>query len=515
MGRFEKSVLNLFAAWGGQAVAVLFTFATRSVFAYHLSMDYLGLESLFSNILSVLSLADLGIGTAITFALYRPIALNDVALVKSLMRIFKRTYIAIGSVIIAAGFFLAPFVRYLIEGAPDISNLEMYFFFFVFNTGVSYFFSYKAVLISANQKNHIVSLVQYGFQVVMCIAQMAVILLLHSYLGFLVCMLLSTIVQNIVLSILANSMYPFLRERDVRPVPKEIMREIVKNTSALIVHRVAGAASTPASSIIISTFSGIRAIALYGNYILVLNSVQRLLSKVFDAIQASVGNLGATEDPEYQYKIFEETLFCNGLICTAIYVVLLSCFNPIVTIWLGEEYEFPFLTVLLLVFWYFTKGMRSAVLTFTNAYGLYWRTWYKAVFEAVVLLCCSLLLVQQFSVNGVVVAGIVSSLLISSPLEAFALFKYGFKKPLAPYFACLAKYYILAAGAGFASIAVCSFVRLPLPAQIAFNVFISLVCCVAVFCIFMRKTTAYAGFVSLIQRMFDMIKRLRKSDQPD
>ena len=512
MGRFENSMRNLFAAWGGQAVSVLFTFVTRSVFAYQLSMEYLGVENLFSNVLTILSLADLGVGSAITFALYKPIAENDTELVKSLMRLFKRAYIIIGCAIAIVGLVLAPFVGYLIEDAPDIPDLSLYFLFFVLNTAVSYFFSYKGSLIYAYQKNYIVSLIQYGFQIAMCIVQIVLIFAFHSYILFLACMLLSTLGQNLMIARTADNMFPYLRDRGAAPLSRAMLVDIAKNTAALLMHRVAGAASTPASSVIVSAFVGIKAISIYGSYLLVLNSLQKIMVKVFDAIQASVGNMGVTEDVGRQYQVFRESLFVNAALYATVYAAVLCCMDAFVGLWLGEQYVFPDLTCVLMVGWYFALGMRACVQAFTGAYGLYWKSWYKAVAETVFLLGSSLVLVRVLGINGVALSGLLSALVISTPIEAYVLFRHGFHLPVKLFYRQAAGYYVVAVGAGAASFLLCQLIGLGGIAAIVVNAAVAIAVCVVLFSVFFGRTDEFKQSLTLVKRAASMVvRRARKS----
>ena len=280
--RLENSARNVLVALGGQAFSIILAFVTRGIFARQLSLEYMGLENLFSNVLTILSLADLGVASAIIFALYRPLAEENHEQVRAIMRLFRNVYVIIGLVIIAAGLALTPYIDVLIKDTPDIPYLKLYFFMFVANTGISYFFSYKGCLIAADQKKYIVSLNQYAFQIVMCIAQIAVLFVTHNYFLFLCCMVGSTLLQNISISIIANRMYPYILKGKGKPkVDPETIDQIKKNTFAMVLHRVAGVANTPASSLILSSFVGIHAIALYGNYMLVVNSMTRVVESDF------------------------------------------------------------------------------------------------------------------------------------------------------------------------------------------------------------------------------------------
>lgn len=425
--RFGNSVRNVLVAWCGQGVSILLSFVTRGVFAALLSMEYMGLENLFSSVLTMLCLADLGIGSAIIFALYDPIAKNDVEKVKALMRVFRIAYTAIGVVIALVGFALAPFVSLFIQDAPDIPYLSVYFLCFVLNTAISYFFSYKGSLIYAHQKNYVVVAIQYGFQIAMYGFQIVVLFATHNYFLFLATMMCSTLLQNIVIAKTADRMFPYLKSKDVARVDKETMSGIRKNTFALVLHKVSGALSVSSGSLFVSAFVGINAVAMYGSYMMVINSLSRVMDKAFDAITASVGNLGVAESVDRQYSVFKTSFFINALAYCVLCSGLLCCFNPLVEVWLGEDYEFPVSTVALFVVWFYMKGIRGAEQSFTSAYGLYWFSRYKAVAETASLIVLSYVLVMVGGIDGVLVAGIVTMGGIAMTIEVYVLYKHGFR----------------------------------------------------------------------------------------
>lgn len=429
--RTQNTVRNVFAAWGGQALLAVSQFIVRAVFVACLAQEYVGLETLFSSVLTVLTLADLGVGSAIVFALYEPLAKGDRAAIKSLMRLFKRAYIIIGCVIIGIGLALSPFIHVLLgDDAPDIPYLELYFFCFVLNTGISYFFSYKASLIMADQKSYVVYLIRYAVSFLMAAAQVAVLLLTRDYLLFLACMIASTLIQNILTAIKANKMYPYILEKDVEPIDPEVLDGIKKNVLGLIMHKVAGVASTPVSNIVITKFVGIATTSIYGNYLLVVNALTSITSRLFDSVIASVGNLKASESEERSYQIFQATFFINAFLYAMVCGGLLCSFNAFIDIWVGKSWEFPLDVVILIVLLFYVKGMRNTALTFTSAYGLYWYTRWKAVLEAVSLPALALILVFPLGIKGVLIAGIASSVCIATMYEAWAVYRHGFHRPL-------------------------------------------------------------------------------------
>lgn len=439
--RTENSIRNVFVAWGGQAISALAQFIVRAVFVACLAQEYVGLETLFSSVLTVLALADLGIGSAIVFALYEPLAKDDHEAIKSLMRLFKRAYIVIGCVIIALGFAAAPFIRFIVgPDAPNIGHLELYFCCFVLNTGISYFFSYKGSLITADQKSYVVYLIQYSFSFAMAAVQIVVLLATHNYLLFLTCMIMSTLLQNIFVAAKANKMYPYILEKNVKPIDRHVLLDVKKNVVGLVIHKVAGVASTPASNIIITSFVGLATTSLYGNYLLVVNALTRIVDRVFDSIIASVGNLKSSESEERSYQVFKTTFFINAFLYAVVCGGLLCSFNAFIDIWVGDTWEFPSYIVAMIVLLFYAKGMRSAALTFTSAYGLYWHTKWKAVLEAIALPILALLLVRPLGIVGVLLAGVISSVCISTFYEAWAVYRHGFHRPLRCFVLAYAKY---------------------------------------------------------------------------
>lgn len=442
--RTSNTLKNVFAAWGGQAIYAIGSFAVRAVLISQLAQVFVGLESLFSSILTILSLADLGFGSAIVFALYDPLAKGDKEAVKSLMRLFKRVYIAIGIVIIVIGAALTPNITMLLgPDCPDIPMIQAYFFCFVLNTGVSYFFSYRGSLLMADQKSYIVYLITYAFQIVMCVAQISVLLLTQNYLYFLICMISSTLFQNIVIAVVSGKRYPYLKEKDVKPIDKDVLRDVKQNIVGLFMHKVAGACSTPASNLIITNVVGIGVTSLYGNYLMIVNALTQVLTKMFDSIIASVGNLGVTESKERQNEVFRTTFFINGLLYMVISCGFVCAVDPFIDFLAGPEWRLDPVTVFLVVFLFYVKGMRDAGLSFTSAYGLFWKTKWKAVLEAIFLPVLALILAFPFGLNGVLIGCAISSLGISTIYEGWAVYKYGLERPLSEYLILFGKYLLL------------------------------------------------------------------------
>ena len=439
--RTVNSLRNMFAAWGGQAIYAIGQFVVRAAMISQLPQVFVGFESIFSSVLTIISLADLGFGSAIVFALYKPIAENNKEAIKSLMRLFKRVYITIGVVIIALGAILTPNIRAILGAdCPDIPYIQAYFFCFVLNTGVSYFFSYRGSLLYAHQKSYIVYIITYSFQIVMCIAQVTVLLLTQNYLIFLICMVCSTLFQNIVIAVVSGKMFPYLKEKDVQPIDKVVLKDIKQNIIGLFMHRIAGVCSTPVSNLIITNVVGLTITSLYGNYLLIVNALTNVLSKAFDAMIASIGNLSVKESKERQNEVFKTTFFINSFLYVVISTGFICSVNCFIELLAGDGWCFGNVTVFLIVYLFYVKGMRSACSSFTSAYGLYWKTKWKAVLEAIFLPVFALILAFPLGIDGVLLGCMISSLVISTVYEGWAVCRFALESSLRKYIAQFAIY---------------------------------------------------------------------------
>lgn len=443
MSRTSNSIRNLKYAVIGQAIGLIISFISRLVFVKTLGAEYLGVSGLFTNILSMLSLAELGFGTAIIYSMYKPIAENDESKVKALMHLYKRAYISIGMLIFLLGTAITPFLNNFIKEMPDIPYIHLIYILFVGNTALSYFFSYKRSLITANQKKYIATFYRYFFYTLLNICQIITLVLTQNFILFLVLQIISTLLENIFVSRHANKLYPFLKEKNIERLSKVENDKIVKNVKAMLSHRIGGVVVNGTDNILISKYIGIISVGIYSNYFLIISALNIVFGLVFDAVSASVGNLGATEKKEHRRFIFDCLNFVGFWIFSLASVCLLILFNPFIEIWLGEQYLFSFAIVILLVVNFYLKGMRKSVLTFRDALGLFWYDRHKPIFEAAINLIFSIILVKHIGIAGVFLGTTISTLTTSFWVEAYVLFKYAFDSPVLPYFKKYISYTLL------------------------------------------------------------------------
>ena len=506
MQRTKNSIINLITAFIGQIFGVIISFIVRMIFVNYLSSEYLGINGLFTNILTMLSLVELGVGSAMTYSLYKPIAEHDIEKIKSLMSLYKKAYRIIGIIVLVIGIGFTPFYKYLINEVPNIPNLDIIYILFVINTAVSYFYSYKKSLIICDQKKYITTFYKYGFYFLYNMIQIIVLLTTQNYILYLMCQVISTILENIAISRKADKMYPYLKEKNVNKLLKDELSQIKKNVFAMMFHKIGGMVVNSTDNIILSKFVGLTAVGLYSNYYMIINGIELITNQIFDAIVASVGNLGASEGKEKIKSIFNKVFFMNFWIFSFCAICLLVIFNDFIQIWLGAEYIFNFDIVISIVIAFYIKGMRRAVLTFRDATGNFYHDRYKPIFEAVINLVVSIILAKKMGVAGVFLGTIISTVTTSLWVEPYVLYKYGFDEKVYKHLIMLIKYTIVGVVACILTYYICSFIN----NVSIIGVIIKLCICVLIpnliYIIVFRKSEEYGYFKEL---MFKVLKKIK------
>lgn len=506
--RTISSIKNLIVAFGGQFIGIIISFVARIVFLQILNAEYLGINGLFTNILTILCLAELGIGSAMNFSLYKPLAEHNKEKIKSLMYLYKKAYIIIGIIILVLGIAISPLLPYFINEMPDIpENIYFIYILFVINTGISYFFSYKRALIISDQKRYIATFYRYAFYFLLNVAQIICLLITRNYILFLVLQIIFTLLENIFVSIKANKMYPYLKEKNIDKLLKEETKEIKKNVFAMVIHKVGGIVVNSTDNILISKFVSLTAVGLYSNYYLITNALNIVIGQVFSSIVASIGNLGATENKEKLKNIFDKVFFMNFWIFGFSSICLYILFNDFITLWLGEEFLLSISVMLVIVISFYITGMRKSVLNFKDALGLFWYDRYKPIFEVVINLITSIILAQKIGLAGVFIGTIISTLTTSFWVEPYVLYKYGFKTKLREYFKQCIKYTIITILVALLTI----FIVNTLFTSVTILSFIGkLLLCIGIpnlcFVIIFRKSEEFIYFKNLIEAIINKIK---------
>ena len=463
MARTQNSIRNIAAAMAGQLGGVLVNLIARVFFLHYLNHTYLGLNNLFSNVLTMLSLVELGVGPAMAFSLYKPLADGDTEKLKSHMGFYKKAYRTIGIAIAALGLIFLPFYTVFMDEVPDIPNLNLIYLLFVLNTVISYFYSYKRSLIVCDQKKYIDTTVHYGAYFILNVVQIVFLALTQNYIIFLGLQCISTWAENFILARKADQLYPFLKEKNVTPMDPEDRKNIFRNVAAMSMHKVGAVVVNSTDNILISKICGLATAGLYGNYYTIIHPLQTITNQIFESIVASVGNLKATVkegNTEHLQETFYDTLFFAFWVFTFCSVCLLNLLPPFIEfLWLrnrGWLLESSTLYVLVLNFYLY--GMRRPVLTFRDATGAFWNDRFKPIFESLINLVASILLGRRFGITGIFLGTLVSTVTTSLWVEPMVLFHHVFHDHMRKYFARFLCYTVVAVIICYCSCWICHFI---------------------------------------------------------
>ena len=281
--RVRNTTINSMVALFSKVIVFIVQFICRTILIKTLGTEYLGVNGLFTNILTMLSFAELGIGSAIIFKLYKPIAENDNEKIKTYIKFYQKAYIYIGTIILGLGMLLIPFLKYIVTDVPSIKeNIIFIYILFLVNSSISYFFTYKKSIIIGFQKEYITTILNTAAIVLQNIVQIIVLLLTKNFILYLIIQILATLLDNIVASIKANKMYPYIKEKEYTKISKREEHKIFKDVKALVLYKLGYTISTGTDNIIISTFIGVSQVGLLSNYTMIINAVKSFTSSFFN-----------------------------------------------------------------------------------------------------------------------------------------------------------------------------------------------------------------------------------------
>lgn len=322
---------------GIRLLTLILSFASRTVFIYTLGAEYLGLNGLFTNILSFLALSELGIGTAISFLLYKPLAVNDIERIKTVMAFYKKCYWVIGSVITLLGVAIMPFLKYLVNlNQPIPENLYLVFFLFVLQSSVSYFFvAYKQTLIEANQKKYKLTKYEIVFSILNCVVDIVVLLIFRNFIAYLVFKLILVVVKNLVFARKIDQLYPYLKEPVTTILTGQEVKSVFKDVYSVAVFRLGSVLFNSVTNIVTSAVVGTIVVGYYSNYTMIVMQVEVVFMMIVSAVSASIGNVVAVENQKRQYEIYKKlnllTFFFYGIASVCLFQLL----NSFINLWLG------------------------------------------------------------------------------------------------------------------------------------------------------------------------------------
>lgn len=430
--RSKASVLNSTVATTTQAVQLIVQFIARSVFIYTLGSQYLGLNGLFTNILGYLNFAELGIGSAITFSLYKPLRENDIIQVSAILKLFKKLYQIIAVVVLIGGLIVCPFIPYLIGGeSTDIKvNIQLAFLLALANTVISYFTTYKRTLLIADQKSYINSINTVGYNVLGQILQMVLLFIWKDFYIYLIIQALTMLLSNIHVSRVVDKIYPELNLRDAKKVDNKVIVFLKKNIAGMMSSKLGGIVVNGTDNLLLSYYVGLTAVGMYANYTMLVGGLTQVITQLVSAVTASIGNLGVSKKTnKKEITIFYQYFMITSFIGLFVAVGFSGFASAFVNIWLSKKMVYTYIPLMVISINFLLQCLRQSIINYTNAYGLYWYARWKPLFESIVNFIISWILVKytDLSITGVLVGTICSNLFVNYWWESYIVLRYGLK----------------------------------------------------------------------------------------
>ncbi len=423
--RTKNSIRNTFFGIINRCTNLLIPFILRSIIIQKLGYEYLGLNSLFISIIHVLNLSELGVGSALIFRMYKPVAENNFDEISSLLFLYKKIYRIIGLFVLVLGLIILPLLPFLVDlNQLKNTGINVYVLFLIYliNTVISYlFFAYKKSILTAYQQNFLISLIDCVVHTIMYVVQIIVLLVIPNYYLYIVLMPIFTFIDNIFVAIISNKKFPQLKN------PKQLnnigIRTILNDMKYIFGHKIGAVVLSSSDSIIISAFLDLAILTKYGNYHYIITALTGFLNVGYTAVLSSIGNSIVKDSKEKILKLYYELSFCVFCFVAFCSCCLLSLYQPFMQLWMGETFMFDMKTVILFVIYFYTWQVRIMGLAFKDAAGMWKDDFLKPYIGIICNLVLNIILVKVIGVTGILLATIFVFVFIYFPWENYVLFK--------------------------------------------------------------------------------------------
>ena len=407
---------------------IIVPFLMRTAMIYFMGVEYLGLNSLFISILQVLNLAELGVGAAMVYSMYKPIAENDETRICALLKLYKTYYRVIGLVVCLIGLIITPFIPKLIVGKiPQGINIYVLFLLNLVATVLSYWlFAYKISLLQAHQRVDVVSKVNLISSTIQYVLQLVVLWRFHNYYLYIIILLFSQAMNNIITAVISNKMYPnYQPSGSLEENEKKVLNGKIRDLCTAKIGTVFGIS---VDNVVISSFLGLTMLAIYQNYYYIMNAIIGIINTIFVSVTAGVGNSLVLESPEKNYNDFKKLTFIMNWICIVCIGCFVSLYQPFMLFWVGKDLLLPDLMVVFICFYFYVSVMQNLSCLYKDAAGIWRKDRFRPLVAGIVNLILNVLLVKVCGIYAIVLSTIISYVFIAMPWVIHNLFSLVFKR---------------------------------------------------------------------------------------
>ncbi|WP_026488347.1 lipopolysaccharide biosynthesis protein [Butyrivibrio sp. XBB1001] len=481
---------------------IIMPFIMRTLMIYYMGIEYAGLNNLFSSILQVLNLAELGIGAALVCSMYAPIAEDDTDKICALMNLYKKIFRIIGLVVLALGLILVPFLPKLIASdTPNDLNIYYLYLMYLGNTVLSYWlFAYKNSLLSAHQRTDVSSKVMILTNTVQYILQIFVLIFLRNYYLYLGSSILAQVMTNIITAIRVDKIYPEYHPRG--KLDSRTVNDIKKKVQGLVTNKIGGTILRSADSIVVSAFLGLSILAVYQNYYFILSSVISILSILYQSVIAGIGNSLIVENQKKNYYDFQTMTFGISFISAVCCSCFMGLFQPFMKVWMGEDRLLSYSVIICLVVYFYIFEIDQMIGAYKDAAGIWYEDRFRPLLTALLNLGLNIILVRYIGLYGVLLSTVISLVVLGIPWLIHNVFTLLFdsEKPIS-YVLLLVKYAI----AAMVTVTVTFYASQIVPDKgiITFPIklFVCVICSSALFCLLFWRNEHLKRISIILQRI--------------
>lgn len=455
--RSKNAIKIMLTGLVGRVIALVCPFLVRTVFIYTLGAEYLGLNSLFSSVLSVMSLAELGFGSAVVFNMYKAIADDDSDTINALLYFYRKVYRIVGLIILVLGLALVPVLPFFIKGSyPGDINLTAVYLVFLSNAVVSYFaYAYLGSLIRAFQKSYVTNVIDSVLNILSSLIQIVLLLTVTNYYAYILIIPTFSIINNIRTAIVAKKLFP--QYKPFGSLKPEVRASVKEKVKGLAIERVCGMSRNAFDSIFISIFLGLTQIAIYNNYFMIMSSINGFLAIFSSAVTAGAGNSVAADSQKKNHTDMMRMNFIYMWVSGWCVTCLICLIQPFMKLWMGEKLMLPLSSVILFCLYFYVQKMGDVRTIYVDATGIWWKNRFRSIVEAVTNIVLNFVLGMFFGVNGIIAATLISMFLINFCYGSRIIYEnYYTEQKVSGYFIFHGKFAFVNALAALCSFCLCS-----------------------------------------------------------
>jgi len=498
--RTKNTIKNSSFGLVSRMISLVMAFIIRKMVLVTLGIDYLSIGGLFANVLTILSLAELGFGSALLFHFYKPVAEGNQERVKLLMHVYKKLYHGVGIAVFLGGLLIMPFLNLIIKKRPDIDeSLYVIYILYIINSALSYFWIYKNSILIADQKEYVATKITTVMNLILMVTQVLVLWITKNFIAYFCIGIIVSSATNFLISRKADKLYPYIKEKSHIKLDVQTKRRIKDDVKNVLVYKVGEILTIGIDNIIITRFVGLGLVGVLGNYLLVTGGASSALNTIISAAKGSVGNIHVTDEKDQQDRVYRLLLFISFWLYGVASIAYFNLLNPFIQLWVGKEFLLSMGIVLVIsVNAYFT-GLHMPTIVFRDTLGLYKQGKYGPILGAVINLIISLLCVKSLGILGVLLGTLGSRVLAMNWYEPMVNYKHGIKKSPKLFMKEYSLYFLIMMIAGGATYGVCQWIEGSILLVFLLRTVVIAIVPNAIFVLILHRTSHFKFLLNLIQ----------------